>query len=415
MSGHALLSPSGAAAWMACPGKLAMERGLPDIPNDYSDEGTAAHVIAALCLDKGRAAMSYRGTRVDLGHRTWEVTESMCDYVQDYVDHIHSRITGFRLAGARDVTLLVEVRVNFSAFVGQPDSYGTSDAVIIVEWPDGQIQVDVNDLKYGRGILVEVDGNPQLLTYALGAYDQFSVLGDITTISMAIHQPRLNNYSEWSITRETLLEFGVRLGEAADVAVAMYNNEIPLVATPGEEQCRFCKARATCPALHDYVTGTVAVDFADPQALQVMETEKLDAMYPSLELVEIWTRGVRAEIERRALAGIPFANCKIVQGKRGNRAWRDPAQAEATLKSMRVRVDEMYETKLISPTAAERVLADSPKRWERLQALITQSDGPLSVAPMSDRRPAVFIEPLANEFDGIEELEAVNNAAAEVT
>jgi hypothetical protein len=409
MSEHALLSPSGAEAWMACPGKLTMEKGLPDDPNDYSDEGTAAHTVAASCLKDGIAAIEWRGRRVDLGHRTFEVTKEMCADVQIYVDQIRSREEGFRLAGAVNVDLLIEARVDFSPFVGRPESFGTADVIMLIEWPDGKHQIDVNDLKFGRGVQVFAQHNPQMMTYALGAYDQYEALGDVTTVSMAIHQPRLYHYDDWELTVDELLDFGERLGEAADVALAMYDGEMPLVLTPGEAQCRFCKAKAICPALREQAIQAAFEDFKDipgpeeiPASLQVTDTERLDALFPTLELVDIWVRSVRSEIERRALNGVVFRNCKVVQGKRGPRAWGDPAQAEAAMKSMRIRQEEMYETKIISPTAAEKVLKDSPKRWARLQQLITQSPGPLSIAPITDKRPAVVIPQVTHAFDEIE-------------
>lgn len=412
MSGHAVLSPSGAAAWMRCAGKLAMEEGLPDIPSEYADEGTAAHELARHCLVHGTQASAFRGHRIDLGHRTYEVTEEMCEYVQVYIDQILRRVEAFKYAGATSVDMLVEVKVDFSSFVGVPDSFGTADVILLIDWPDERRQIDVSDLKFGRGVEVLAEDNEQLLTYALGAFDQFSTLGHFDIISMAIHQPRRNHYDEWQVTSDELLAFGVRLGEAADEALAMLNADKPTVLTPGDIQCRWCKAKATCPALRDHVMSKITdefIDFQEPVAPQLegiaenlfpanTDDELLDNLFPAIDLIEGWTKAVRAEIERRALAGIPFTNCKIVRGKKGNRSWRDPEAAEALLKGMRVREDEMYERKLISPTTAEKLMKESPKRWARVMPLIAQSDGPLSVAPIDDKRPAIEIVPRSEEF-----------------
>jgi hypothetical protein len=400
---------------MRCPGKLKMELGLPDEPNDFSDEGTAAHEIARRCLEYAVEAATYRGERVDLGHRTYEVTAEMCEYVQIYVDQIHTRIQSFVAAGASSVNMLVETRVDFSSFVGQPDSFGTADVILLAEWPNGQRQLDINDLKFGRGVLVNAAHNEQLMTYALGAYDQFAALGPVEIISMAIHQPRKAHYDEWWMSEAELLDFGTKLGEAADVAVAMLKGDMPLKLVPGDDQCRWCKAKATCPALREHVLEELTSGFIDtdedpaPQIATISEKlmmagdERLDDIFPAIPLIEIWLKAVRAEIERRLLAGIPFRNCKVVQGKKGNRSWTDPAAAELVLKSMRIKEDSMYERKLVSPTTVEKVLKDSPKRWTRLQPLISQSDGPLSVAPTSDRRPAIAITPLSEIFDDLPE------------
>ena len=147
---HARLSPSGADRWMQCPGSLVMEEGIPDTSSDFADEGTAAHELAGWCLTDGTAyAAGYLGRKIEVPSRdgktktTWEVTQEMCDYVQEYVDAIRAK--------AEHGDLYVETRVNFSRFVNVPDSFGTSDAIIVM---DKQKELNVDDLKYGRGVRV---------------------------------------------------------------------------------------------------------------------------------------------------------------------------------------------------------------------------------------------------------------------
>jgi hypothetical protein len=119
----------------------------------------------------------------------------------------------------------------------------------------------------------------------------------------------------------------------------------------------------------------------------------------AVDLIEDWCKAVRAETERRLLAGESVPGWKLVQGKRGARAWSSPTDAEATLKSMRLKQDEMYEFKLISPTSAEKLLAkDSPRRWSKLLDLIIQPEGKPHVAPESDKRPALVVTPTADDF-----------------
>jgi hypothetical protein len=113
---------------------------------------------------------------------------------------------------------------------------------------------------------------------------------------------------------------------------------------------------------------------------------------------------VRAEVERRLLAGTPVKGYKLVQGKRGNRMWESPEVAEATLKAMRIKHDMMYDYKLASPTSIEKLVkADEigPRQWTKIQALITQSAGQPSVAPVSDKRPALVTSVDASEFDDV--------------
>jgi hypothetical protein len=146
---------------------------------------------------------------------------------------------------------------------------------------------------------------------------------------------------------------------------------------------------ATAADFADLVVGTVDTTSGDNFLSHAMA---------SVGLVEEWCKAVRAETERRLLAGTSVDGFKLVQGRRGSRKWADPAAAEALLKSFRLRQEEMYDFSLISPTTAEKVLKSSPKRWVKACGLITQSEGKMSVAPASDPRPAMAITATADDF-----------------
>jgi hypothetical protein len=149
------------------------------------------------------------------------------------------------------------------------------------------------------------------------------------------------------------------------------------------------------------VQETIGAAFValEPADLTIDEYDDVSTMLASVPLIEDWCKAVRAEAERRLLAGTPVAGYKLVRGKAGARQWSDKTEAEAALKAMRLRQDEMYSMSVISPTQAEKLLAkDSPKRWSKLQHLVVQSEGGLSVAPESDKRQAVAIEPVADAF-----------------
>ena len=183
---------------------------------------------------------------------------------------------------------------------------------------------------------------------------------------------------------------------------------------PNDKSCKFCKAKATCPALRADATqtfrGTTLAtpdEFSEVEVIPVVaesDEKWLGAVLAKADLIEDWLKAVRAEVERRLLAGLPVPGYKVVQGKRGNRAWGDSEAAEAQLKAMRLKVEEMYDLKLISPASAEKLTKGDapvigPRQWTKVKALITQSEGRPSVAPQSDPRPALVIKPLADEFD----------------
>jgi hypothetical protein len=118
-------------------------------------------------------------------------------------------------------------------------------------------------------------------------------------------------------------------------------------------------------------------------------------------MVEDWCKAVRAEVERRLLAGQTVDGYKLVEGRRGNRTWSDEGAVEKLFKSFRLRQEEMYDLKLISATKAEKLLKENPKRWAKTEQLITRSDGKPSVAPATDKRPAMDVKPVLDDFQGL--------------
>jgi hypothetical protein len=370
---------------MRCPGSVALEAPFPDNSNRYSAEGTLAHDLAAHFLQDAVDPHTLVGTGATVDGFDFTISKEMAAFVVDYAKLVREYAEGGML--------LVEKRVDFSPVIDVPDSFGTSDAIII----KGD-ELIVVDLKYGMGVKVDATENEQLQLYALGALNDFGILADFAMVTMVIHQPRLNHVSEWSIPVAQLEAFG----KEAHLAAMEVLDEGAQRLKAGEKQCRFCKAKAVCPALNDNVSlatagvATVA-DFAE--FLPALAEDGLSTAMSRVELVEQWCKGIRAEVERRLLAGTPVEGYKLVAGRKGNRAWVDAAEAEQIMKkSFRLRDDDMYTKVLISPVAAEKLLKDTPKRWARVQDLITRGEGKPSVAPATDNRPALAIASIADEF-----------------
>ena len=405
MSAHARLSPSSAHRWLHCPGSVALEAGIPDTGSHFANEGTAAHELAAMALNDKKPASEYIGSEITVDNDVFVVDKDMADFVQIYIDYVTS------LGG----NLMVEQSLPIESITGEPDARGTADAVVIL----GD-ELIVIDLKYGRGVKVDADNNEQLGIYGLAALNEYDFLGDFRRLRMVIVQPRLDHISEWDIPVAHTQGIGGLSAEAFRInieplaarALAIMQGVDPNGSfNPGEKQCRFCKARATCVALANHVLQTVADDFVDvsePIGPQVetatdkyLSNEAIANLLGSVDLIESWCKTIRAKAESELLNGNEIPGYKLVRGRRGARRWNSADRVEETLRGMRLKIEEMYDLKLISPTTAEKLHKTGrigPRQWPKLQTFITQSEGKPTVVPLSDKRKVISIEATADDF-----------------
>ena len=437
---HSKWSASGFEQKMLCPGSHVLQQGLPNSSSKYAAEGTAAHQVLTWALQQSKDAAEFIGTAIEADGFTFVVDEDMARHVQVTVDYVHD------LAGT-DGVVFADIRVNYSNYLDVPEqeAWGTADVIIA----RGNEIITV-DFKYGMGVEVSagndvalgagsvcyvgdtyVDGdvlkgkrkpNPQMALYALGALQAYNgLVADFTRVRMAISQPRVRTApSEYDLSVEELEAWGRSTARSAvntciNAGESDNGDEVwqALFLRPTEKGCRFCKAKATCPALRAEVSLHT---FSDPAAIDEFDDTvqtadpktfsegDLGRTLAACDLIEDFTKAVRAEAERRLLAGESVTGFKVVQGKRGARQWTDPKAAEQMLKTFRVKIEDMYDMKLISPTSADKLAKAEvigKRQWPKLAELIVQNEGKPHVAPASDPRPAIAVTPVADDFENV--------------
>lgn len=411
---HALLSPSSAHTWLACAPAIALGMDQPNKSSKYSDEGTAAHTVAADCLTFEGNATDLIGEMVPGKVDQYEVTPAFAEAVQCYIDLVRERVNAYEMAGYF-VQLEVEQEVPIGRITGEEGARGTSDAVILAFGSiDRPNIIEVIDLKFGQGVQVSAIENPQGMLYALGAIEKFKP-HEFELVRITISQPRISPVpSEWTIDADSLITWSSEAGHKAQLALDLQRQGHTTFKleefNPGEKQCKFCKAKAICPALKAYSEQTIAdgFDLLDEEVeslypVEALELHELASIYPRLKLVEDWMTAVRGRVSEALLSGEKLPGLKVVRGKRGNRSWSDANEAEATLKGMRIKSDLMYKQVLQTPTVLEKALAESaPRKWKKVAALIVQSEGSLQPALESDDRPAVEVPKISDQFDTLE-------------
>jgi hypothetical protein len=297
----------------------------------------------------------------------------MYDYVLTYVSYVNS-ISG---------ELFIEQRVDFSHIA--PEGFGTSDAIVI-----NDETMTIVDLKYGKGVRVDAENNTQGILYALGAVNDYGMLFNIKTINIVIVQPRLDHISEWTIGIDELNRWGERLKQAAELALT---DNAP--RSPGEKQCQWCRAKATCPALAKLTESTLMTSFdnLDTSKPEQLTDEQLKTALDNKKLIVSWFDAIETLVTDRLSTGQGFNGYKLVAG-RANRAWRDEVATAAALRDV-LGEDTLYTRKIISPAQAEKELGKS--RAELLDDLVTKPEGAPTLVPESDKRPPVNVS--KNDFD----------------
>lgn len=404
---HADQSPSTAHQWLICALSVLAQKNIPNESSTYSEEGTAAHEYAALWLITGvPPQLPWKAKNGFEFSNDPDESGDQMGAIRVYVNKV--------LELKADGKIFVEQRTPIEFLTGEKGACGTTDVFIVSK--DGKT-VYVIDFKFGQGVRVDADNNPQIQMYILGVLNQFEVvLDEVENIYGVIIQSRLGHYSECKYSKEDLDVFADEVKFKSNFIQRTLRGEVKIIPeqdyVPGEKQCRFCRAKSICPALAEHTLKITADDFVSLDSkpkfdnalakIETIDNTKLAWFMQNLGLIEDWIGAVRARAEIELFAGHDVPGFKLVQGKKGNRKWEDEKLVEQTMKDWRMKTDDIYKMKVISPADAEKAFKEQPKRWAKLQELITQNEGKPSVAPSTDPRPALELGAREDDFDVIE-------------
>lgn len=379
---HALLSASGASRWINCtPSARLEEKYDVSTSSTYAQEGELAHELSELML-----SLELKHIDQKIFNREFKKIQSnklyeddMLHHCETYVNYVMEQITSH---GVPYADVQIEQRLDFSHIV--PMGFGTGDANIPVY---AKRFIEITDLKYGKGVRVSAENNPQLRLYALGALQEAEIIETIDYIKMTIVQPRLDNISSEIISVADLVLWAENIVRPAAQLAHRGDGQ-----KRAGEWCKFCKVKPTCPALADKSLEIARADFEDPHVLSV---ERLVALRSQFDMITDWIASVEKYLLDKALKGDPLPGLKLVEG-RSNRKWGDEQEVISRLKLMKFKKADFMDEKLKGIPAIEKLL--KPDQLEKIKGEIIKPEGKPTLVPESDPRPARGIAQAQADF-----------------
>lgn len=379
---HARLSASGAKRWMTCTPSVRLEEQFPESTSSYAEEGTFAHSLAELIINYNlhNFTKAQFNKTFDKLKQNEFYNKELQEYVDTYQHYVFECVNEAK-ANTKDIIVLTEQRLDFSEYV--PDGFGTGDVVII---SDGLLHII--DLKYGKGVGVSAEGNPQLRLYGLGAIEAFGMLYDFSRVRMTIHQPRLDNVSSEELPVTELVDWGNSVVKPL-AALAMAGEGDFIVG----DHCRFCKARKTCRARAEANLELTKLDFSAPELLS---DEEIGEVLRKAEHLANWVTDVQEyALTESIVNGKKWDGWKLVEG-RSNRKYADEIEVAKKLTEAGYEEAVLYEKKLYGITAMEK-LVGKKSFGSILDGLIIKPQGKPVLVPESDKRPELNTADQAKE------------------
>ena len=369
---HAKLSASGASRWATCPGSVQMEEGIPDKESIYAQEGTLAHELSELKLKHYLDSKGFGKRKLNAAVKKIKedvlYQAEMDGFTDNYVDFIKEKALSF----PSKPYIEIEKRVDFSSWV--PGGFGTCDCILI-----HGTTLSIIDLKYGKGVPVSAEKNEQLILYALGAYNAFSLIYDIKKIEMNIVQPRLNNYSSWEVDLTELLLWGDYFNVQSSKALSGTGELVP-----SAKACKFCKARDICSVRAENNLSLESEIHLNPNEIP---RDKLFEYISRGEDIAKWVNDLKAYALNLCLSGEDVKGLKAVAG-RTSRSWTN--QDEALKKLIDGGIDEAIIFDKVPLTLAKLEKALGKEQFNNLVGdMVVTSTGKPTLVFENDKRPAI--------------------------
>ncbi|HWQ98903.1 MAG TPA: DUF2800 domain-containing protein [Clostridia bacterium] len=379
---HALLSASGAHKWLHCSPSARLEETLPESTSDYAEEGRLAHAIGELKLRKHFTPMGPKKFAAELktlqGNKYY--TSEMDEHTTSYLEFVQGVVHSFPATPH----VALERKLDYSHVA--PEGFGTGDCIVI-----GSGILHVIDLKYGKGVPVSAEENPQMMLYALGALKEYAMLYPVDEVRMSIVQPRLGEPSTWKIGIASLVDWAQNIAEpAAQLAFAGKGEYRP------GDWCRFCRAKAKCRARNEEYSETVTALEAFAGARPPLITnDELGAILRRAIPIAAWVEDLQKFALAAILNGDAVPGWKAVEG-RSNRQFADVDAAFKALMEAGYEEALLYKREPITLTAVE-TLTGKPKFAELLGSFVTKPQGKPTLADETDKREPFKQSPTAAE------------------
>lgn len=380
---HAKLSSSASKRWLGCPGSVKLSEHYPNGSSIYADEGTIAHGMAEGMISKDDKlvqkyeveAAKFYGEHPELNGTFLEmkmILQPYVDYVfEEYAAQVHED-------GAAQ--LMTEERVDLTEYI--PGGFGTSDVVIL-----RQGRLHIIDLKYGKGVSVSAEDNPQLKLYALGTLARFDMLYDIEDVVMTIYQPRLDNVSTDTIKAKDLYTWGEEvIKPGAQLALS---EDAPVHAG---DWCQFCPARYDCKE-----RARDAMELQKYLGQMVLSPEEIAEILGKIDRLTKFAEDIKDSALTKALDGEEIPGWKVVEGRSIRKYVGSEEEIVRQCEGAGYDQALLYERKLLTITNMEKLMGKK-QFAEVLGAYVEKPEGKPTLAPESDKRPAITNNSAAEDF-----------------